>query len=68
MQRAYNLLNAKISHEFRVDYQTFNRFFIVPSAGINNALNQQYTNFPQLNAAAGNYWNPAPGRNWFCRS
>jgi iron complex outermembrane recepter protein len=38
---------------------------ITPFAGINNLLNTQYTNFPQLNAAANRYYNPAPGRNWY---
>lgn len=62
---AYNLLSAKISHAFILDCFKSEKLTILPNAGINNALNQPYTNFPQLNAAAGNYWNPAPGRNWF---
>lgn len=34
-------------------------------AGMNNVLDQQYTNFLALNAFGGRNWNPAPGRNVF---
>lgn len=37
----------------------------LPFAGVSNLLNVQYTNFPQMNAVAGRYWNPAPGISWF---
>lgn len=64
-QQGYNLLGAKVSHLFELHCFKHDQLRIMPNAGINNALNQHYTNFPQLNAAAGKYWNPAPGMNWF---
>jgi len=33
--------------------------------GVNNALNSQYTSFPNLNDPRGRYYNPAPPMNFF---
>jgi iron complex outermembrane recepter protein len=69
-QPTYALLHFKAMHTIRLRNKvkepiraTYIHF--APFAGINNLLNTHYTNFPQLNATAGRYWNPAPGINWY---
>ncbi len=69
-QPTYNLLNARVTHFF--DFYRFDgnetRIFqaqIALYVGVNNLLNTHYTNFPQLNATADRYYNPAPGINGF---
>lgn len=64
-QRAYNLLTVKVSHSIKIPCFKDDQLMILPSAGVNNLLNARYTNFPQLNASGGKFWNPAPTRNWF---
>jgi iron complex outermembrane recepter protein len=35
------------------------------SAGVNNVLDAAYSNYLNVNDRRGNFWNPAPGRNFF---
>jgi iron complex outermembrane recepter protein len=70
LQQTYNLLGLRVGHAFglppsRGSEVKAARVKISPFGGINNLLNARYTNFPQLNAAADRYYNPAPGINWF---
>jgi iron complex outermembrane recepter protein len=65
-QSGYLLLNLKVGHSFFFKYPSQEpKIQLYPYIGINNLLNTQYTNFPQLNAAGGKYWNPSPGINYF---
>ncbi|MBP6639960.1 MAG: TonB-dependent receptor plug domain-containing protein [Bacteroidia bacterium] len=68
-QPSYMLLNFKASHRFGIrQYKTKpvgTAVTLSPFVGVNNLLNTRYTNFPNLNAVNGRFWNPAPGINAF---
>ena len=60
-QDPYFVLDGKIGYqkafEKWVDFELF--------LGINNTLDTQYTSFLQLNGFNGNFFNPAPARNYY---
>ncbi|TYP95173.1 iron complex outermembrane recepter protein [Fodinibius salinus] len=58
---AYNVLDAKFSYKipFSKKSGTFHPFI-----NINNILNQRYNGSVVVNSSGGNYYEPAPGRNW----
>ena len=62
----YSLLNFNISHEMKI-FAASNKkpLSLRLSAGINNLLNVTYSSFHQYNAVNGNYYNPAPLRNFY---
>lgn len=57
----YNLVQIKTGWKY---FQL--KWNLEISLGIDNLLNQKYSLGNDLNAAGGRYYNPAPGRNYFC--
>lgn len=58
---AYHLLNAKFGYERTLS----NRWRLKLNAGAENLFNQKYSLGNDVNAAAGRYYNPAAGRNFY---
>ena len=56
---ASRLLHSKISYSHHVAKLTFETW-----VAAENILNETYSSGPDLNAAAGRYFNAAPGRNF----
>jgi iron complex outermembrane receptor protein len=68
-QEGYWLFDGQLSWHIYAEnpavYEPHPTPMITILVGMNNILDQQYTNFLALNAFGGRYWNPAPGRNVF---
>jgi iron complex outermembrane recepter protein len=66
-----NDLNSEFGNEMhalsgRLGYQLQKRkYTVILSAGVENILNKSYSLGYDINAAAGRYYNAAPGRNYF---
>ena len=58
---AFNMLQGKLGWK----QQLSPKLFIELYAGIDNALNEQYSLGNDINAAGGRYFNPSPLRNYF---
>lgn len=58
---AYNILGAKIGYQKWVS----NKWRLRVMAGTDNLLDEKYSLGNDLNAAAGRYYNVAPGRNYY---
>jgi iron complex outermembrane receptor protein len=57
---AYNLLQGKLGWKKRLSHITLELF-----AGIDNALDEQYSLGNDINAFGGRYYNPSAVRNYF---
>ncbi|MCY7351575.1 MAG: TonB-dependent receptor [Cytophagaceae bacterium] len=57
----YRLLGGKIGYKISL----LKRLDVNAYAGIDNALDEQYTPAPDLNAVGNRFYNPAVGRNWY---
>jgi iron complex outermembrane receptor protein len=55
---AYWVSNLRIGHRFRVG-----TLVISPFLGVNNLFDREYNGNVRINAAAGRFFEPAPGRN-----
>ncbi len=56
----YELLNARMGYVF-----DFRKARVRPYIGLNNVLDQKYTDNVRINAFGGRYYEPAPGFNMF---
>jgi iron complex outermembrane recepter protein len=56
---AYTLVNFRIGHDI-----TAARMSLSPFVSVNNLFSESYSSQPQINAAAGRFFNPLPGRNY----
>ena len=59
--KAYDLLGARIGWRWVIKNSIKINFY----AGVDNLLNEKYSLGNDINAAAGRYYNTAPGRNWY---
>jgi iron complex outermembrane receptor protein len=57
----YTLLNLKGG----VERDVVGGFHVHAFVGVNNALDAKYSGLLQYNNSFGEYFNPAPGANWF---
>ena len=58
--KAYSLLGVKLGWE-----KNFNKYSVNVFAGVDNLLNETYSLGNDINAAAGRYYNAAPGINYY---
>jgi iron complex outermembrane receptor protein len=56
---AYRLVNLRVGYARPYGGVTF-----TPFAAVNNVFSEEYSSQPQINAAAGRFFNPLPGANY----